>query len=156
VQLVLRAVKQQGWVEHRQVVGIKQDDFCKAGCIQGEGFEGIAFYACWLVMGWVWQCGGISACHTTEACLQRNRLVNNLLPRISSLDMSVMQCPFSDWCRNINSLKQGACRTATRLVVLRTCISGAFYLKNSLGVGINLTSNMPDLNRQVTLQLFPE
>jgi len=33
MQLVLRAVKQQGWVEHRQVVGVKQDNFCEAGCI---------------------------------------------------------------------------------------------------------------------------
>lgn len=27
MQLVLRAVKQKGWVENRQVVGVKQDDF---------------------------------------------------------------------------------------------------------------------------------
>ncbi len=109
MQLVLRAVKQQGWVEHRQVVGVKQDNFCKAGCIQGEGLEGVASDVCWLVMGWVGQCGGISTCHTTEACLQRNRLVNNLLPRILSLDMSVKQCACSDWCQDISSLKQGAC-----------------------------------------------
>ena len=53
MQLVLRAVKQQGWVEHRQVVGVKQNNFCKAGCIQGEGLEGVAFDVCWLVMGGV-------------------------------------------------------------------------------------------------------
>ena len=69
MQLVLRAVNQQGWVENRQIVGIKQDDFCEAGCIQGKGLEGVAFDVCWFVVGRVWQSGGISASHVGEACL---------------------------------------------------------------------------------------